>query len=102
MTKEIRMTKLEKPDGPTWKAFLFACLSTATLLILCGCATSKPTVVELTGTTGAKVEGYYIRRGHRVGFEGALPMTFSEPGLTQITVRKLNAADKLNVQAQRS
>src|SRR5262245_3575607 len=83
------------------KTFLLVCTAMAALLVLCSCGTTKPTVIELTGTPGAKVEGYYIRRGHRVEFEGTLPMRFSQNGLTQITVHKLDSADKLNVQAQR-
>jgi hypothetical protein len=71
------------------------------VVLASGCASGPPTVVDLTGTNGAGVDGYYIRHGRSVPFSGTLPMKITEPGLTQVTVRKLDPAAALSATATR-
>lgn len=78
------------------------------LLLLGGCASSRhpaasvagAATIELTGTVGAPVTGYYIRDGRRVELTGVLPMTIHEAGVSQIAVRKVNAQDRLVLSAR--
>jgi hypothetical protein len=82
---------------------LFRGLAAAGCFLLAACATPTPdnTVkVELTGTPGARVTGYYIQDGVRQVFEGSLPMTLYQPGLSQLAVRKEDPAANLKVSAR--
>jgi hypothetical protein len=65
-----------------------------------GCASSKPVEVKLTGTPGAKVNGYYVQNGRRVPLDATLPVTLDTPGITLVAVRKADAATVLNAEAK--
>jgi hypothetical protein len=76
------------------------------LCMLCGCGSfrdpsgapaGKTATIELSGTAGASITGYYICNGKRIELHGVLPMTLRDPGISQLAVRKVNAQDKLTV-----
>jgi len=71
-------------------------------MVFAGCASAPPktATVELTGTPGAGVSGYYILNGYREDLKGKLPMTLIQPGLSQLAVRKDDPADNLEVRAK--
>ena len=76
----------------------------AGLVLICmtiGCVTDKK-VVELSGTPGAAVSGYYIRSGRRIDLNGNLPITLQPPGITLVAVKKVNPADTLVANAHES
>jgi hypothetical protein len=63
-----------------------------------GCSVGPPPLpvqIELTGTPGAEVAGYYIQNGRRIDLRGKLPLTLFDTGITQIAVRKVNKEDNL-------
>jgi hypothetical protein len=64
-----------------------------------GCTSSDPVSIQLTGTKGAPVRGYYVQQGRRVNLDASLPVTMTRPGVTLIAVKKLNAADELRAEA---
>jgi hypothetical protein len=77
--------------------------------MVCGCrslqdstrASSKETAtIELSGTAGAPITGYYICNGKRIELHGVLPMTIRVPGVSQLAVRKVNAQDNLSMAAR--
>ncbi len=78
------------------------------LAALCGCsgcsgpkkAGTAASQIRLTGTSGASVTGYYILNGKRTELAGVLPMTLTNPGISQVAVRKLNKNDNLELSAQ--
>jgi hypothetical protein len=70
--------------------------------LMVGCQASKPMTVELTGTPGAIVNGYYVAGGKRVAIDGKLPITLNKQGITLLAVRKQNASDTLSAQARGS
>ena len=84
-----------KPTQVT--ALLFAVLSS----LCCGCSAThrpdEPTHIELGGTPGAQVRGYYVRDGRRVSFDAALPTTLPPHGVSQFVVSKVNPGDELKV-----
>ncbi len=67
-----------------------------------GCASAPPktATVELTGTNGAGVSGYYIQNGTREELKGRLPMTLIQPVMSQLAVRKDDPANNLVVRAK--
>jgi hypothetical protein len=72
------------------------------MILLVGCASTPPNVakIELTGTPGARVTGYYIQNGTREELKGQLPMTLYQPGVTQLAVRKEDPSADLEVRAK--
>jgi hypothetical protein len=58
----------------------------------------RKTVVQLTGTVGGQFTGHYICNGKRTTVCGVLPMTLSEPGISQCEFRKVNRDDTLVLQ----
>jgi hypothetical protein len=78
-------------------------LLAGSLLFTCSPASAKkPTVIPtvvLTGTSNAPVTGYYVVQGKRIELTGGLPLTISDPDLTQIAVRKLNSDHVLTLTA---
>jgi hypothetical protein len=68
------------------------------ILAITGCAKrGGPVTVELTGTAGAPIEGYYLRDGRRVQLPSNLPVKIEQPGISQVAVRKRNVSDSLSV-----
>jgi hypothetical protein len=74
--------------------------------MLCGCrslqhpiraSAKEAATIELSGTAGASISGYYICNGKRIELQGVLPMTIRVPGVSQLAVRKSNAQDSLDV-----
>jgi hypothetical protein len=76
----------------------------AAAILLAGCASAPPPVakIELTGTPGARVTGYYIQNGTREELKGTLPMTLYQPGVSQLAVRKEDPSSSLMVRAKDS
>jgi hypothetical protein len=74
------------------------------MILLVGCASTPPNVakIELTGTPGARVTGYYIQNGTREELKGQLPMTLYQPGVSQLAVRKEDPSADLEVRAKDS
>ncbi len=71
-------------------------LCLASLPLIAGCNAGPLITVELTGSTGASVSGYYIRNGHRINIDDKLPITLSDKGITQVAIRKSRPEDELN------
>lgn len=70
----------------------------------CGCAATpsrQPNAaagtIELTGTAGAPITGYYIKDGHRIELDATMPATLPARGITQIALRKARVADDVVV-----
>ena len=89
--------------------FAIVIVLTVTLLATSGCAATKsramasPTThveIQLAGTSGARITGYYIRDGQRVELDGVLPMSIAVPGVTQLAMRKMDPKDDLVVAAR--
>jgi hypothetical protein len=66
-----------------------------------GCSgNAPPTRIELQGTPGAPVTGYYIHNDRRVELNAKLPTTLPSTGISQFAVRKTNIADNLVVKVE--
>ena len=70
----------------------------------CGCAAAssrRPNAaggkIELTGTAGAPVSGYYIKDGHRIELNAKIPTTLPAQDISQIALRKAQPADDVVV-----
>lgn len=75
-----------------------ACVVSMIMAMMVGCAASRePTRIEIGGTSGGRVTGYYLQNGRRVELDTALPTTLSAHGISQLAVRKVNPADELRV-----
>jgi len=78
------------------------------LLAVGGCRGAKPATaiapaeptVELSGGSGARVTGYYVSRDERHELMGTLPIRIRQSGLTEVSVRKLESQDTLELSAQ--
>ena len=75
------------------------CVAAILLATGVGCQ-SEPVTVNLAGTKGAGVHGYFIRDGRRTDFSGTLPMTLDKPGITLVAVRKDDPASVLEADAR--
>jgi len=70
-------------------------------ILLIGCQTAtQPTRIEIGGTPGAQVGGYYVRNGKRVELHAALPTTLPSHGVSQFAIWKSNPRDNLTVKVQ--
>ena len=58
------------------------------------------TTVQLTGTAGGHFTGYYICNGKRTAVCGVLPVTLTQPGISQCEFRKVNRDDTLVMQVR--
>lgn len=56
-----------------------------------------PTRIELTGTPGARVTGYYILNGKRVDLTARVPATLTPSGLWQVVVMKSDPQDEVGL-----
>lgn len=89
---------------------MMACVA-ATLTLFGGCASnsiwkaverrnaSVLQTLELSGTEGAEISGYYIVRGEKVPVSGRLPLTISRVGITECKFRKRRLEDTLELRA---
>lgn len=62
--------------------------------------TPHKTTMQLTGTIGGHFTGYYICNGKRTTVCGVLPVTLSEPGISQCQFRKIKSDDTLVLQVR--
>ncbi len=62
--------------------------------------TLHKTTVQLTGTTGGHITGHYICNGKRTTVCGVLPVTVTEPGISQCEFRKIKSDDTLVLQVR--
>jgi len=62
--------------------------------------TPHKTTVQLTGTIGGHFTGYYICNGKRTTVCGILPLTLTNPGISQCEFRKVNRDDTLVLQVR--
>lgn len=62
--------------------------------------TSHKTTVQLTGTIGGHFTGYYICNGKRTTVCGVLPVTLTQPGISQCEFRKIKSDDTLVLQVR--
>ncbi len=58
------------------------------------------TTVQLTGTIGGHFTGYYICNGKRTTVCGILPLTLTNPGISQCEFRKISRDDTLVLQVR--
>lgn len=58
------------------------------------------TTMQLTGTAGGHFTGYYICNGKRTTICGVLPITLTEPGISQCEFRKVKPNDTLVLQVR--
>jgi hypothetical protein len=66
-----------------------------------GCGHPTPaTRIEIHGTPGALVSGYYVKDGHKLPLHAKLPTTLPSRGVSQFAVRKSNPQDDLIVNVQ--
>jgi hypothetical protein len=77
------------------------------LLGLTGCATSSrnawqqgTTTINVTGTPGARITGFYVQDGQRHPIASSVPFTLSEPGLSEAEIRKAILADTFTAETR--
>ena len=58
---------------------LATCVATALALTLVGCASRPTSRVEITGSPGGTVEGYYMRDGRRTQIQSSVPVVIEGP-----------------------
>jgi hypothetical protein len=70
------------------------------LVLVGGCASRPVARVEVNGSPGASVEGYYMRDGRRTQVQAGVPVVIEANGLTLVAVRKVNSKDAITVLAK--
>src|SRR4051812_13258201 len=94
----MAVTPVAMPGNHMSPLGLKSCVVAMVAAMLVGCAASRePTRIEIGGTSGGRVTGYYLRDGRRVELDTALPTTLPAHGVSQVAVRKVNRADELRV-----
>ena len=56
------------------------------------------TQMALTGTTGARFTGFYVKNGKKTAFTNTVPWSFAAPGISSFEFHKLNREDLLLVE----
>jgi hypothetical protein len=65
-----------------------------------GCASQPVADIQITGTPGAPITGYYVQNGQRVPLSSPMPLTIEKPGIQVIAVRKVNKDDSLHMEVR--